>query len=123
MSHQERSQQMQECIDNCESCHDICVETIMHCLEMGGQHAEAKHIALLQDCVQICTTSADFMLRMSDYQPQICGVCSDICDACAESCESLADGADFMQRCADICRKCAESCRKMASMSSTSASM
>lgn len=113
MAHQERSQMMQECIDNCENCHDICIETISHCLEMGGKHAVAGHIRLLMDCSQICETSEDFMLRMSEHYPQVCGVCADICDACAESCESLADGADFMQRCADACRKCAESCRQM----------
>lgn len=125
MSHQERSQEMQTCIDNCQDCHAVCIETISHCLEMGGQHADPVHIGLLTDCAQICMTSADFMLRMSDYHPQVCGVCADICEACAKSCESLAtgDAEEFMKRCADICRKCAESCRKMASMSSTSATM
>lgn len=122
MSH-ERNQEMQSCIDNCQNCHTVCLETISHCLEMGGEHASAKHIGLLQDCVQICQTSADFMIRMSNFHPQICGVCADICDACATECESMADGADFMQRCADACRKCAESCRQMSSGSSSSMAM
>jgi hypothetical protein len=90
---------------------------------MGGKHADASHIKLLADCVQICQTSADFMIRASDYHPQVCGVCADICDACADHCESMADGSDFMQRCADICRRCAESCRQMSSGSAASASM
>lgn len=120
MSH-ERNQEVQTCIDNCKSCHEICLETITHCLEMGGKHASPAHIKLLQDCVQICATSADFMIRDSDHYPQICGVCADICDACARECDSLADGADFMQRCADACRKCAESCRRMAGSKSAKA--
>ena len=123
MPHQEMSQEMRDCIQNCLECHAICLETIGHCLAMGGEHAEAKHIGLLQDCAQICMTSADFMLRMSDHHPQVCGVCADVCDACATECESLADGSDFMQRCADACRRCAESCRKMSSGASSSASM
>ena len=123
MPHQEMSQEMRDCIQNCLECHAICLETIGHCLAMGGKHAEAKHIGLLQDCAQICVTSADFMLRMSDHHPQVCGVCADVCDACATECESLADGSDFMQRCADACRRCAESCRKMSSGASSSASM
>lgn len=114
MAHQEMSQEMQDCISNCMNCHAVCLETISHCLAMGGEHASPKHIGLLQDCAQVCATSADFMLRMSDYHPQICGVCADICEACAKECESMADGNDFMQRCADACRKCAESCRQMA---------
>lgn len=125
MPHQEIGREMRECIDNCINCHAVCAETISHCLSMGGEHASPNHIKLLQDCAQICMTSADFMLRMSDYHPQTCGVCADICEACAEECEGMAsgDGADFMQRCADACRKCAESCRRMSSGASASMSM
>ncbi len=122
MSH-DRSQEMQQCIDNCQNCHTVCLETIAHCLEVGGEHASTDHIKLLQDCVQICQTSADFMVRMSKHHPQICGVCADICEACAKECESMADGAEFMQRCADACRKCAESYRRMSSHTSSSSSM
>ena len=122
MSH-ERNQEMQDCIDNCQNCHAVCLETIAHCLEMGGKHAEVGHIRTLQDCVQICNASADYMLRMSDFHPQICGVCADICERCAVNCESLSEGNDFMARCADACRKCAESCRKMSSGTSASMSM
>lgn len=126
MSHHERTQEMQACIENCQDCRAVCLETINHCLEMGGEHASPEHIRLLQDCAQICATSADFMLRSSDYHPQVCGVCADICEACAQSCESLAtgDAEAFMKRCADICRQCAESCRRMApGTNSSTASM
>jgi hypothetical protein len=123
MQHTQMSQEMQDCISNCLNCHAVCLETINHCLQMGGEHASPDHIKLLQDCAQICATSADFMLRMSDYHGDVCGVCADICEACATECESMADGAEFMQRCADACRKCAESCREMSSMASSSASM
>ncbi len=125
MAHEQMGQEMQTCIENCQNCHSVCLQTIGHCLEMGGEHASAKHIKLLQDCVQICQTSADFMLRMSDYHPQVCGACADVCEACAEECEKMAtgDGADLMQRCADACRKCAESCRRMSQEASASMSM
>lgn len=117
------SQEMQDCINECLSCHAICLETITHCLEMGGEHADPSHITLLQDCAQICITSADFMLRGSEHHGQTCGVCAVVCDACADSCESMADGSDFMQRCAEVCRRCAESCRQVASSISATASM
>lgn len=125
MQHTQMSGEMQDCINNCLSCHSVCLETINHCLQMGGEHAKPDHIKLLQDCVQICATSADFMLRMSDYHPQTCGVCAAVCEACAQECEKMAtgDAADFMQRCADACRKCAESCRRMSSGASASMSM
>lgn len=124
MSH-ERNQEMEICIDNCQNCHEVCLETISHCLETGGEHASADHIKLLQDCVQICQTSADFMIRGSEHHALICGACAEICEACAEECEKMAtgDGADFMRRCAEACRKCAESCRRMSSGTSASMSM
>ena len=106
------SGQMQDCIDNCTRCHAVCLETITHCLEKGGRHAEASHIRLLTDCAQICATSADFMLRGSDLHAHTCGACAEICARCAEDCARMADD-DMMQRCADECRRCAESCRRM----------
>ena len=117
------SEEMKNCINECLNCHAICLETISHCLKMGGKHAEPDHIALLQDCAQICATSADFMLRGSQHHGDTCGVCATVCQSCADDCESLADGNDFMQRCAEACRRCAESCRQMASGMSSTASM
>lgn len=119
MQHHQMSQEMQDCITDCMTCHAVCLETISHCLQMGGRHALPEHIRLLQDCAQICVTSADFMLRMSDHHSQVCGLCAEICEACARACEGMADGTDFMQRCAEACRRCAESCRRMSRMSTT----
>ena len=115
MPHQ-MNDNMRECIDNCTQCHNICVETTAHCLEMGGKHAEASHIRELLDCAQACATSADFMLRGSNLHFQTCGVCAEACERCAESCERIADGDELMLRCAEICRQCAASCREMAQM-------
>jgi hypothetical protein len=81
------SAEMEQCIRNCVDCHRVCLETISHCLQIGGPHAAPDHIKLLQDCVQIC-----------------------------QDCERLAkqDNDLHMQACADMCRKCAASCRAMA---------
>ena len=117
MAHVESNAAMRSCIDECQSCHEVCVETLTHCLSMGGEHAEAEHIRSLIDCAQICSTSADFMLRGSGAHADVCDVCADVCEECAQSCEEL-DGEE-MKRCADQCRRCGESCREMAKMSST----
>ncbi|CAA9318819.1 MAG: hypothetical protein AVDCRST_MAG71-1145 [uncultured Lysobacter sp.] len=42
-----RSARMNECFTNCFQCAAICVETINHCLSMGGRHASPEHIGLL----------------------------------------------------------------------------
>jgi hypothetical protein len=111
MAHQSA---MHECIQDCRDCHDTCLETLAYCLQKGGKHAEMEHIRLLLDCSQICQTSADFMLRGSNFHARTCAVCAEVCDQCMRDCQQLGDDAR-MKQCADTCRRCAESCRKMAS--------
>jgi len=109
----ELNEEMRLCIQNCRNTHEICLLTINHCLTMGGKHAEPAHIRLLQDCAEICQTSANFMLRMSDLHGAVCGVCAEVCEACAVSCDAFPDDARMAQ-CAEMCRVCAQSCREMA---------
>ncbi len=108
-------QDMAQCIQECLSCHSICLQTVAYCLSMGGKHADPGHIGLLLDCAQSCQTSADFMLRGSPLHARACGFCAEVCEQCAQSCEQMGDDAQ-MKACAAECRRCAESCRRMASM-------
>jgi Domain of Unknown Function (DUF326) len=101
---------MQSCIDACDRCHRMCLQSAMnHCLESGGKHVEPGHFRLMMNCAEICQMSANFMLSNSSYHPQVCGLCAQICEACAESCDDL----DGMEECAQACRDCAKSCRSM----------
>jgi hypothetical protein len=107
------NEQMQSCIQECLDCHRVCLETITHCLEKGGRHAEPDHIRLLMDCAEICQTSANFMLRGSDLHPMTCEVCAEVCAECADDCERF-EGDAQMQNCAAACRSCSEMCQTMA---------
>ena len=111
---QAMTSEIRRCIQHCLDCYSICQETVQHCLKLGGRHAEAKHIGLLQTCAKICDTSAAFMLSGSEYHNRTCAVCAEVCASCAESCAGMAEGDETMLRCADACRSCAESCRRMA---------
>lgn len=104
---------MQECTENCIECHRVCLETVLWCLQEGGDHAVASHIKLLLDCAEICQTSANFMVRGSDFHTRTCRVCAEICERCAESCEQMGEG-ELMRQCVEACRRCARSCREMA---------
>ena len=115
-THSMMDERMRACIEQCNNCHAICTETVAHCLQVGGEHNESSHIRLLLDCAEICQTSANFMLRMSDLHGQTCGVCADVCERCAEDCERFGDDR-MMQQCAEVCHGCAASCRDMAEMS------
>lgn len=103
--------EMQQCIQNCLNCHATCLKMAMnHCLETGGKHTEPAHFRLMMDCVEICQTSANFMLRGSKHHAHICRECAEICKQCADDCERVGD----MDECVAACRKCAQSCSEMA---------
>lgn len=104
---------MQRCIQDCIECAQVCLQTIQQCLQKGGRHASAEHIRTLEDCAEICQTSANFMLRNSDLHMETCRACAAVCDRCAQSCDRIADD-EMMRRCAEVCRRCAASCREMA---------
>ena len=105
---------MENCIKNCQSCHTVCLTTLNYCIKKGGKHAEPEHLKLLQDCVQICSTSADFMIRGSLHHSLTCGACSQLCEKCATSCEAVDAGDAQMKACIEACRNCAASCKQMA---------
>jgi hypothetical protein len=118
MPHQVMSPQatetMQRCIQDCLDCYRSCLDTIRHCLELGGKHADAQHITLLEDCAQICEATAASMLRQSDLNRRLAAVCAEACERCAESCERIGPDDEVMRACAETCRRCARSCREMA---------
>ena len=114
MHKQTRSPVVQKCIQECQDCHAICVETVAYCLTVGGAHAQPHHIAVLLDCAEICHESEDSMRRDSAVTKTLCAACADVCDACATECERFTGDAQ-MKACADRCRSCAEACRQMVS--------
>lgn len=105
---------MRQCIDQCYHCASICEQTIAHCLKLGGEHAEARHIQTLQDCILMCTTSAELMARESPFHHDTCVLCADACRRCAEDCERVDARDQLMQECAAECRSCADACDRMA---------
>ena len=112
-THSVLAQEMQECIQECQRCHEVCLMTVKHCLEMGGEHANPAHIGLLLDGAESCQTSANFMLRNSELHGLTCGVCAEVCERCAEDCARFPED-QMMQHCAQVCRSCAQTCREMA---------
>lgn len=111
--HQHSDPKTEACIKECVSCAHTCSETLFHhCLEVGGKHADASHVRLMIDCVEICNLAANFMIRGSKLHRSTCEVCAEICSACAKSCESVGE----MDACVDHCKRCAESCSAMAEM-------
>jgi hypothetical protein len=107
------SEEMQRCIQTCLTCHRVCHQTVLYCLQQGDDHAEAKHIALVLDCAEVCHTNTDLMLRNSPLHQQTSAVCAELCHYCMNDCQRFAGDAQ-MKACVDACRNCAESCRAIA---------
>lgn len=113
MSHAKLPTEISQCIDACASCHQTCVDTAAHCLDLGGAHNAA--VRPLLDCEQICRTTEDFMLRGSAQHASACTTCAEVCDACATACEQFPGDAQ-MTACAQECRDCAAACRRAAAV-------
>ncbi len=113
---QHMPREIQRCIENCSECHQLCLATVYHCLEMGGEHGQASHITLLLDCAESCQMSINFMLRNSELYGLTCSLCSEACMRCAVDCERLANGDRQLLDCAEISRCCAATCDRMALM-------
>ena len=116
---QHMPREIQQCIENCSECHQLCLATVYHCMELGGQHALPAQITLLLDCAESCQTNANFLLRNSELQGLTCAMCADACTRCAQACERLANNDRQLLDCAKICRCCANTCDRMVRLSST----
>lgn len=103
--------EMQSCIDSCNRCAQICEECLNLCLQEHNIKDRLMCIRTLQDCAEICTTSACFMARSSVNAKEVSNVCATICEKCASECDMFKD--DHCRLCADTCRHCADECRRM----------
>jgi formylglycine-generating enzyme required for sulfatase activity len=104
--------ELQHCIDACRRCADMCIEATIHCL---GRWADEEHVRPLMDCADVCTTSGNFLRRMSRMSWRLCDVCGEICEQCADLCDRYPKD-EIMARCARACRDCSNACQEMAKL-------
>lgn len=103
---------VRECIRQCQLCDATCSEMVTHSLRIGGRCAEAAHIRLLLDCAELCRLCAGFLLRGSELEARVCGLCADVCELCGINCERLGNDAGI-KHCAQVCLRCSGQCRKI----------
>lgn len=104
---------MDDCVTLCVASHRSCLTSARHVLEQPQLHAAAQLVALLQDCAELCQTTANSMLRGAPTHTLLCGACADLCAACAQACDAYKNDA-VLTRCAATCRDCGAACRHMA---------
>lgn len=106
---------MKDCIELCTASHVMCLETANHVASTVRSAASAQLIALLNDCAEICQSTANSMIRSSALHPILCRACAEACERCARECERQS-GDQQLAVCAAACRRCASSCREMGAM-------
>ena len=100
-----------KCIQQCQTCHRVCLETLNYCLQMEGRHRDPNLLRLLLDCADICHVTANFLMRNSPHHDLTCGICADICNASAQELETFEED-QTMLGCAYACRSCAQACEE-----------
>lgn len=73
-----------------------------------------NQIQLLRDCADICTATAKFMSRNSNFSKSLAHLCAHICEECGNKCARHPDAAS--QHCARVCLECAQECRAFSDM-------
>ena len=65
--------EMKSCIEECLRCYQTCLSTAMgHCLEIGGQHTEPKHLRRHREIIEsslgfgIAKLRYDVLSRVND---------------------------------------------------------
>lgn len=106
---------MKDCIDLCTASHRICLETANHLASAIGIAAPPLLIALLNDCAEVCQSTANSMIRKSALHPILCRSCAEACERCASECDQQTADRQ-LAICAAACRRCASGCREMAAM-------
>lgn len=105
------SEAAERCIDASLHCFRVCTQMAsIHCLQIGGEHAQPGHLRVMLECAEACRANAQFLLIDGEYANVLCESCAHICRACAESCRML----EGMHDCVAACERCAERCEAMA---------
>src|SRR6266849_381298 len=75
--------EMQQCIQDCLDCNTACLLTASNYQLAGGGQANPDYIFMLQDCAELCMTTAHFMQHDSPLHGFICQTCALVCNHAA----------------------------------------
>ena len=103
--------EMQQAAQDCMTCHDVCLQTVQQCQQAGGEHAQASHIQMMQDCAELCQATAHFLQHGSPVTAVVCGATAQVTQRCAMECEQMGD-----TNCANACNNASSSTGQIAKM-------
>jgi len=94
--------EMQQAIQDLMICRDACIQTAKNCLRAGGEHAQDTHIHMLEDCADICHTTAHFLQHNNPLYGYVTQATYQVTNHCQEECERMGD-----TDCANACKNAA----------------
>jgi hypothetical protein len=103
--------EFQQAIQDCSTCHDVCMQTAANDRHASGDHAKPEHIALLQDCAALCQTAAHFMQHNSPLYGYVTQACAQVATHCADESDQMGD-----TDAANACRNAAWACDQVTKM-------
>ena len=66
------------CKEECSKCISVCKKTLVHCTEIGGEHAQEEHIKVLKDCIAACQDAFIAIAKKDSTDEKFrCGACLD----------------------------------------------
>jgi len=99
-------------IQSFRDCRDICVETTMHGINVGGERSQMDVLGVLMDCADVCEAGERFMLRGSPFFKLIAPGLAEICDNCAAVCDTIP-GDEYFATAAKASRRAAGNVRQL----------
>jgi hypothetical protein len=82
---------------------DACNAAFAHVTQQG-EVEDPELLACIVDCVDLCTTTASFIVRGSEHADDLREVCAELAKCVEESCEEYGDD-EVLTACADACRE------------------
>ena len=99
-------------IASCRDTRDICVETVMHGIKMGGERSQMDVLGVLMDAAGIAELCERYMLRGSPYLRRIIPAADEVFDSAARTCDTIR-GDEFFATAAKSLRHTASNLRQI----------
>lgn len=91
---------------------DICVETVMHGIKMGGERSQMDVLGVLMDAADMAKTSERYLIRGSPYFRRIAPAAIEVFESAARTAETVR-GDEFFSTAAKSLRQSASSLRQI----------
>ncbi len=101
----------QQAIQDLLNCQQVCSQTAETDRQSSGSHAGESHVQMLQDCAELCLTTAHFLQHGSALAGYLCQTCAQVTTIFANEFDEMGD-TDV----ANVCRNVAWSTNQLSKM-------